>query len=1221
MRPKLGHGGRDVNKSLDSNELKFIIDAPAERDDFNAHSRVARAIAEVVTRDERVKVIGVLGGWGSGKSTVVRLVQSSLEQSTSNHDFRCFTYDAWLHQSDPHRRSFLEALAAFLSNDPGFEDLQNGDLSWKGKVEGLNKAVETSDTVTTPRLTKSGVWMLLTVLFLPLGTRLIGDGALEHQLQTDPASVFAFGLGWILTTSPIWVAASIYLAWRPWGKPINRRFLTAHRAPHEGESILSIVANRHVEQKSEARVRSAEPTAIEFQNVFREIMARVRTDRRRLVVIVDNLDRLPPDEAMTIWATVRSFFLGPDGGARPIDRAQLPTVIMPIDAAAIGRIYGGDDEDQHLSRSFIEKTFDLVFHVPTPVLSKWRQYLDDRLAAVFGTRFSSDERHIVITVYEGHISGGVAGTSPRAMNAFVNSVATEWLQRIDDPVHVSQISFFVLRRTELASDIYKAVRSQDELLASYDADWRTKVAALHYGVRVADAAELFMDGPIRAAIAAQDSGKFAELAATPGFESYFLRTLEQRDGSGAYLVSPAAAAIQLQAIDRQGEPWMPIAWRRLRQQFVEDLPDVALSAHDPDGVGILLRSADPADRITYAQALAAALGRLPEGAIDNDRGALFAKVAARIVEVAREDEQARFILRVVGGPLQYSFVLSQGLSAQIMAMISPQTASYADVVMQLASMLRSSDAALAVSAARTLSAVNPPDLDWAPLVEAAADLLPSGNLPGIAAAASVLVQLCRSPQVESRLRTLRDHGILKNAFDQIWHGDAVQPLADLAALLWRVDGPLESPDGRDWSARLLETPDLLRLIEVALVAVEADPSLEQLVQRVRTRPAEAPLYRAMAARRFDANSNAPPEPERLLADFAGFNDLFSPDHRPTFWGRVSQQAGFWALVESLPLDQAAPVLHAILESEAPKSNVAKELQRRFTRATAQDWEAALGSGSEPMGLVYGLDRLARTSVVVGDRAATQLRTELPKLLQTDDEAWLRRWFVLASRLADSGRRTLFRVLRDALTSGAPTGNLVRLLTTAGQQFIREAQFGEKADASVLHIVLPLIGSEDGRRWLLDHLAEANQWVAGSEVSTRVTLAEQLVSQRGSGEPLSTDLYAGLSSLPVEPEQPSPSGLPIPPISDSLLTGRWLLNFNPASPSGTKEISFLPDGTIGKGRNKNEMTWAMDGPDLLVIRLDGSLQNRFEHDVSTGAFRSKSDSEALGLPGQIIERLA
>jgi len=393
----------------------FIVDAPAALDELGPHGRLAGAIVQVVQNDHRIKTIGLLGGWGSGKSTVVRLVEDALDRGEGHPKIHCFTYDAWLHQSDPPRRAFLEALVSYLQRRKGFEDLQTAQAGWRSKLDALNKQTETTETTTTPTLTKAGLWYLPTLLFVPLGLKLIGDGTLSADGQGDSAASILFALGWVSTLAPAIAALGIYLAWRPKGFPLGLKSWTTHKAPHDKDSILSVVANKHVESKHELKARSPEPTAIEFQDAFRDIMEVAQTPQRRLVIVVDNLDRLPGPEAMTIWATIRSFFLGSDGVNRTLDRTKLPTVIMPIDEASISRIYGRA-EDIRLSRSFIEKTFDLVFHVPGPVLSRWHQYLRQRLAEVFGAKMPADWPYAIGTVYEAWLGKTGEQPTPRSIN-------------------------------------------------------------------------------------------------------------------------------------------------------------------------------------------------------------------------------------------------------------------------------------------------------------------------------------------------------------------------------------------------------------------------------------------------------------------------------------------------------------------------------------------------------------------------------------------------------------------------------------------------------------------------------------------------------------------------------------------------------------------------------------------------------------------------------------
>lgn len=87
----------------------LISDEPANEDAFGgAYQRAASAIAELVrTESSGAKTIGLEGSWGTGKSTIVRLVDAEL-----SNDPNCalWVFDAWAHQGDPLRRTFLEDL-------------------------------------------------------------------------------------------------------------------------------------------------------------------------------------------------------------------------------------------------------------------------------------------------------------------------------------------------------------------------------------------------------------------------------------------------------------------------------------------------------------------------------------------------------------------------------------------------------------------------------------------------------------------------------------------------------------------------------------------------------------------------------------------------------------------------------------------------------------------------------------------------------------------------------------------------------------------------------------------------------------------------------------------------------------------------------------------------------------------------------------------------------
>ncbi len=147
---------------IDHIKIVVLRDAPADSDAFGGHVWVANAIAEIVQTEPGGRTIGLEGGWGSGKSTIVRLVCDQLSP-----DFRAFVFDAWAHEGDPLRRSFLEALITDLI-DHGWI----GAEVWRLRIEELARRRRTTRQRTTQELTRNGRWLAASLFVVPVGAAL-----------------------------------------------------------------------------------------------------------------------------------------------------------------------------------------------------------------------------------------------------------------------------------------------------------------------------------------------------------------------------------------------------------------------------------------------------------------------------------------------------------------------------------------------------------------------------------------------------------------------------------------------------------------------------------------------------------------------------------------------------------------------------------------------------------------------------------------------------------------------------------------------------------------------------------------------------------------------------------------------------------------------------------------------------------------------------------------
>ena len=124
---------------------------PAETDAFGSHERVARSIAEVVQTESGGKAIGLEGGWGAGKSTIVKLISQKLSQ-TKERTHKIAVFDMWSHQDDPLRRTFLENLITQV-REFGWVNKEK----WDRRNAELTKRRREDTTRVVPRLTGAGV--------------------------------------------------------------------------------------------------------------------------------------------------------------------------------------------------------------------------------------------------------------------------------------------------------------------------------------------------------------------------------------------------------------------------------------------------------------------------------------------------------------------------------------------------------------------------------------------------------------------------------------------------------------------------------------------------------------------------------------------------------------------------------------------------------------------------------------------------------------------------------------------------------------------------------------------------------------------------------------------------------------------------------------------------------------------------------------------------------
>ncbi|HEY3798368.1 MAG TPA: P-loop NTPase fold protein [Caulobacteraceae bacterium] len=1119
--------------------LNFIRDEPAKEDFFQSHSRLATAVVAAMRGQAGLKVIGLLGPWGSGKSTAITFIERELKKDFGSTKVYCFKYDAWLLQNDPPRRAFLESLIHFLiEEDVDIKEKEKTRQRWRRRLGQLTGAIETSETTHTPSLTTAGRFLLASLFAVPLGLPLLGYSTIHAAFGTHPSGVarITFFAGVALILLPALTAAGLYLSWRPKEWPRGWTTWTQHREGHEEDSILSIVVNKNSHTTKTKILRDPEPTTIEFQDIFREIMSDVAADDRRFVFIVDNLDRLPEEDAVSMWGTIRSFFLGATETAAVRKASELPTVILPIDHDAVRRMYAathGEDADG-LASSFMDKTFDLTFRVAKPVMSHWKGYLENQFRYVFGDKVTEENIDNASTFYEEASRTGEIDITPRTVNSLVNYIGTIWLQYLSMGVSFDTMSYYAVFRSRIERGILEASNAPQAGIAEIDPDWRRSIAAIYYGAEPDVAAQIMIEQPLREAIVENDSQKFMQYASVPGFAGILRRVVEAPPQLAAGGGDPAFlgyAARLLDAAELPDNAPLNKTWRSICDGLIKAAPWKTPTAEVNSAVEVALKHCQSATRLgSMLRTVGSKMGAVEGNELTTVAAQqAFVAVAKTLKTAATSGSANAPVLTVPGDAGSYLSVLSHSIDEpELMKQLATKVP-VPELVQRLAANLSDNAQALSVEKQTKALLARGGNVAWAGLTQAAGNVVreQNGQQPTVAAALAVLcIFYGRDNAIPPLVQLLANEGHLYNRATEAGASGAATPLA--TALLLMTNANFAPPGGGDWSPFLADNPSVGEKIDDALLEMNRDGSSRALVSLAQAHPPMIPLVKMIVTRRVKSRTlgrlvlvdviNQMPEWTKCLAD--GVEDEFinSLTRYDNFWQRLSETD-----FSGNPLI----TYHSLLKnSNGIDSPIAAAVRDRLEAVTRDQWQAAIRDDSEPLQI-----SLSYTETIGQLRLGSSLEDALEAIIQdavTNDNDGLReRWFRATDFLSDATKTTLITFMRDKVLGGGPVDGLVKLLTAAGEQLTARGDFEKRADDAVRHVLRELVGDDAGVAWLSARTDRFATWVSQSSEATRQNLTERMAERARAVEGGPRERLEALASawglgalVPPEPTPPS-----------------------------------------------------------------------------------------------------
>lgn len=406
-------------------QFKVLSDNCSAEDllDDRTHQRIADKVYEIISANPKEGLtIGLEGEWGSGKSTVVKLLQEKLKENKANKTF-VFYIDAWEHEGDHLRRVFLETFIEKLKRwkewNSDVVDRLN-DISDRVTSKKVSKKIEH-----TSQITGFGKCVAFAALFVPLGASLLTVFAERVTTKWTGYICWEFWGSLVLTLAPVLVY---------FGQMVGNLF----RDRKKKYALFETEANIDTTYETS---REEERSSVEFERYFGEILQIVSAAIDSMIMVIDNLDRVNSEDALRIWSTLQAFVQNKNPVVTK-GRQLCKWIIVPYAQEGLSKIWAEGEGNRPLS--FMDKSFQLRLHVPKMVISGWKGFARKCIGEA-APSLDGEDVEKMLNVLSWTRDNLTDAPSPRQIKIYINQVGVACSLH-GNRVPLEAICFYVVKK-------------------------------------------------------------------------------------------------------------------------------------------------------------------------------------------------------------------------------------------------------------------------------------------------------------------------------------------------------------------------------------------------------------------------------------------------------------------------------------------------------------------------------------------------------------------------------------------------------------------------------------------------------------------------------------------------------------------------------------------------------------------------------------------------------
>jgi hypothetical protein len=497
-----------MNNNKPTEDVKyphFIENQPCGDDLFEgkSHETIAKTIAELLKRTDNNNVIGIDGGWGSGKSNLVKIVEKQLDKEK----YHFFIYDAWGHQEDLQRRSILEELTADLTTETSKHKTITNSKKWEKKLQDLLAKKRNVESRSIPKLSCGIILSALAIILTPiLDTITKNCSNIKIKIW-----IMCIPLLSIILLLLILIIKNICK---------YKRFWFALRI--SVSEIFNVYSDKIQERTTTETISEKEPSSKEFRDWMEDINKDLGSNK--LVIVFDNMDRLPNQKVQELWAAIHTFFAEKKYSnikvIIPFDREHIKSAFKKEDIKTYptGSPEGVTQENIHCyGDDFINKTFNVVYRVSPPTMTNWIKYFNIQWKEAFGIELESDSR--VTQIYD--LLTPIQ--TPRNINAFINEFVSIKQIISNNEIPDEYIALFIFGKSKISNNPNEEILKPTYLetlnfLYANDENLPKYISALYYQLPPDNALDVIYTEKLKRAMDEKNSKSIKLIQNLPIFD-------------------------------------------------------------------------------------------------------------------------------------------------------------------------------------------------------------------------------------------------------------------------------------------------------------------------------------------------------------------------------------------------------------------------------------------------------------------------------------------------------------------------------------------------------------------------------------------------------------------------------------------------------------------------------------------------------------------------------